>query len=144
MESDYIPPPNNAVSFKSHLHQEVRQQQRDIKDARTRDLYAKIKMADRAKSYAKNVKEMYMPKIAQPKYTELPEYLPPVRGQSGNSNNHFVGSRGRFQNADNNELSELKPPMPINYRPNLEAAIGDDTSYRGSYLNTDSALTGGE
>ena len=80
MESDYIPPPNNAVSFKSHLHQEVRQQQREIKGARTRDLYAKIKMADRAKSYAKNVKEMYMPRIAQPKYSELPEHLPPPRG----------------------------------------------------------------
>ena len=87
---------------------------------------------------------MYMPKIAQPKYTELPEYLPQPRGLSGNSNNHFVGNRDRIINADIPELSELKPPIPINYRPNLETAMVDDTSYRGSYLNTDSALTGGD
>jgi hypothetical protein len=107
-------------------------------------LYAKIKMADRAKSYAKNVKEMYMPRIAQPKYTELPEHLPPPRGYSGNSNNHFVANKGRLQNNDMTELSELKPPAPINYRPNFDVAMVDDISYRGSYLNADSALTGGD
>jgi hypothetical protein len=30
-------------------------------------------MADRAKSYAKNVKEMYMPRITSSKYIPLPD-----------------------------------------------------------------------
>lgn len=84
--------PSNAVSFKSHLHQEVRLQQKNQKEAAFRDLSAKIKMADRAKNYAKNVKEMYMPRIASNKYLPNPteRSILPQRGLSGQSSNFDV------------------------------------------------------
>lgn len=135
--------PSNAVSFKSHLHQEVRLQQKNQKDAAFRDLSAKIKMADRAKNYAKNVKEMYMPRIASNKYLQNPleRAILPQRGLSGQSGN-FDGPRNANYNADNN-ISVLKPPKPIKYRPNFDMTQLDHDSQRNSsYPNTESALTG--
>ena len=53
-----------APSFKSRLHADVRQQTRLIKDQSARELNEKLQKQDRAKSYARNVKEMYMPRTA--------------------------------------------------------------------------------
>lgn len=111
-------------------------------------------MADRAKNYAKNVKEMYMPRGGGPtnKYSELPEYLPPVGEESGgnaggaNQYRHFRPANDNNGSGDAGFIdpSVLKPPMPIKYtRPNLNVAMGDDTSYRGGGF-TDSAMSGGD
>lgn len=64
-------------------------------------------MADRARSYAKNVKEMYMPKLTplpQQNYTELPDQML-QRNNSGQQNrNHFVMDKNELLNADLTEF----------------------------------------
>lgn len=40
-----------------------RERSKMIKDATNRDLLAKISMQDRSRSYSKNVKEIYMPRV---------------------------------------------------------------------------------
>ena len=50
-----------APSFKSRLHSELRERDKEVKAKFARDIEDRKQKAERLRSYSKNVKEMYMP-----------------------------------------------------------------------------------
>ncbi len=59
------------VSFKSRLHSELRDRDKEIKSKFMNELDLKKQKAERLRSYSKNVKEMYMPKLSTRASQEL-------------------------------------------------------------------------
>lgn len=52
---------NDVGSFKSKLHEQIRRQEREAKEAKVRDYMVKQDKNERVRNYAKNVKDLYMP-----------------------------------------------------------------------------------
>lgn len=52
---------SDVTSYKSKLHNQIRQQDRDAKDRQFKNFMEKQDKNDRIKNYSKNVKDLYMP-----------------------------------------------------------------------------------
>ena len=61
-DTEEVPVADEIISYKSRLHDNIKRQEREMKEQQIRAFSEKQLKAERAKNYAKNVKDMYMPR----------------------------------------------------------------------------------